>query len=335
MSHANVALFVPHIGCPHRCAFCDQCAISGNTKLPTPQDVRRACAAARDSLGERVNDAEIAFFGGSFTAIDRQYMLSLLQEAYACVNEMGFMGIRLSTRPDAVDDEVLLLLKRYGVTAIELGAQSMDDGVLQQNNRGHTAEDVVNACARIRGHGFSLGLQMMAGLYSDTPQKTLQTAQTICGIEPDTVRIYPAIVMAGTALAALYRAGSYSPLSLDEAVELCAQCLVLFARHGIKVIRVGLHATGELEKNMIAGPFHPAFRELCESRILLERVLAQIKEKNIPQGNVSVIIHPKNRSKLVGQRKKNVEILSGMHYNLTVHTDISLEPDALKVTAGR
>ncbi len=335
MSHANVALFVPHIGCPHRCVFCDQCAISGSETPLTPEDVKNACTTAFKSLGERVKDAEIAFFGGSFTAIDRAYMLSLLTEAYACVTQMGFMGIRCSTRPDAVNDEVLMLLKRYGVTAIELGAQSMDDGVLRKNERGHTAADVLRASRQIRSHGFSLGLQMMTGLYGDSREKTLNTAHQFCEIRPDTVRIYPTIVMQGTALARLYRDGRYSPLSLDEAVEQCAQCLVLFEEHGIKVIRVGLHATTELQRGMVAGPFHPAFRELCESRILLDRIKAQIKAQHIPPGDISVKIHPKNLSKLLGQRKINVEILSGMHYNLTVATDASLPLTALITARGR
>ncbi len=334
MSHANVALFVPHVGCPHRCVFCDQCAISGSDALLTPEDVRNACVTARQSLGERVNDTEIAFFGGSFTAIDRAYMLALLTEAYACVTQMGFMGIRCSTRPDAVNDEVLLLLKRYGVTAIELGAQSMDDEVLRLNERGHTSGDVLRACEMIRKHGFSLGLQMMTGLYGDSLEKTLATAHKFCEIRPDTVRIYPTIVMEGTALERLYREGRYRPLSLDEAVEQCAQCLVLFEECGVKVIRVGLHATDELQSGMVAGPFHPAFRELCQSRILLDRIKAQIKEQHIPPGDISVKIHPKNLSKLLGQRKINVEILSGMHYNLTVATDASLPLTALITACG-
>lgn len=335
MSHANVALFVPHVGCPHRCVFCDQCAISGHVQPPTPADVRAACITAQRSLGERVREAEVAFFGGSFTAIDRQYMISLLKEASACVREMGFLGIRCSTRPDAVDDEVLTVLSKYGVTAIELGAQSMDDEVLRKNARGHTAKDVIEASERIRKYGFSLGLQMMTGLYGDTKEKTLYTAQAFCDIKPDTVRIYPTIVMEGTALADLYRKGLYQPLTLDEAVDICAQCLVLFRQKNIKVIRVGLHATEDLQKNMIAGPFHPAFRELCESRIILNRLLEEIRDKDIPQGDISVKIHPKNHSKLVGQNKKNVEILSGMHYNLTVCTNSSLPLDALEVAPGR
>ncbi|MFA9381337.1 MAG: elongator complex protein 3, partial [Acetanaerobacterium sp.] len=329
------AVFVPHIGCPHRCVFCDQRAISGATKAPTPADVRKACEIAQKSLGERVRDAEIAFFGGSFTAIDRAYMTALLREAHACIGEMGFMGIRCSTRPDAVDDEVLALLEQYGVTSVELGAQSMDDEVLRKNERGHTARDVYDASQRIREHGFSLGLQMMAGLYGDTPEKTLATARAICTIKPDTVRIYPAIVMQDTALARLYREGEYTPLTLDEAVEICAQCLVLFAQNGVRVIRVGLHSSVDLQKNMVAGPFHPAFHELCQSHLWLARLLDELCAQDIACGDVTARVNPRNLSKLLGQRKKNVEILTGMHYNLTVYTDASLDLGALVVLRGR
>ncbi len=334
MRHANVALFVPHAGCPHCCAFCNQRSISGAQKPPTPAEVREACIAASQSLGSRVKNAEIAFFGGSFTAIERGYMLSLLKEAKACIDEMGFMGIRCSTRPDAVDDEVLALLKRYGVTAIELGAQSLDDEILRKNNRGHTTAQVMEASRRIQRAGFSLGLQMMVGLYGDSAEKTLQTAQSICDIGPDTVRIYPTIVMKGTELERLYCEGLYTPLSLDEAVDLCAQCLTLFERHQINVIRVGLHATSELQEGMVAGPFHPAFRELCESRLMLKRLKNEIDRLHIPPGAVTVRVAPKSLSKLLGQHKINVEILKDLNYNLTVYTDAALPDGTFAVTGA-
>ncbi len=334
MSHANIALFVPHAGCTHRCTFCDQRGISGAAGVPTPADVRAACLAAKKSLGDRARDAEVAFFGGSFTAIDPRVMLPLLEEAAACVGQMGFYGIRCSTRPDAVDDAMLLLLKGYGVTAIELGAQSLNDGVLQKNRRGHTAGDVTDASLRIRSHGFSLGLQMMTGLYGDTPEAALATARGIRDLAPDTVRIYPAVVMKHTELAELYRRGAYTPQTLEEAVELCAQLLRMFEEADIRVIRVGLHGTGELQQNIVAGPFHPAFRELCEARMLLERVLCALKTYAIPPGDIIARIPPGAHSKLVGQHKKNVEFLKGMHYNLSVCSDPALDRGDLFLGGG-
>lgn len=326
MRHANVALFVPHLGCPHCCSFCNQRSISGSREPTTPAMVREACIVASKSLGERVKDAEIAFFGGSFTAIERGMMVSLLQEAKSCIDELGFMGIRCSTRPDAIDDEILGLLKQYGVTSIELGAQSLDNEVLRKNNRGHTAQQVIKASEMIKQAGFSLGLQMMVGLYGGSEVEALKTAQGICEIKPDTVRIYPTIVMKGTELERLYHDRLYTPLSLDEAVDLCAQSLTLFEQHHINVIRVGLHAEEELRQGMVAGPFHPAFRELCESRLMLTRLTNELQRRNIPQGDITVSVSPKALSKLIGQHKINVEILKDLNYNLTVYPDEAVPP---------
>ncbi|SDN70961.1 elongator complex protein 3 [Acetanaerobacterium elongatum] len=331
MRHANVALFVPHLGCPHCCSFCNQRSISGSQEPTTPAMVRKACDIACKSLGDRVKDAEIAFFGGSFTAIERDVMISLLKEAKACIDELGFMGIRCSTRPDAIDDEVLGLLKQNGVTSIELGAQSLNDEVLRKNNRGHTAKQVKTASHMIKQAGFSLGLQMMVGLYGGSEAETLKTAQGICELKPDTVRIYPTIVMKGTELERLYREGLYTPLSLDETVDLCAQCLTLFEQYHIKVIRVGLHAEEELRQGMVAGPFHPAFRELCESRLMLQKLKDELQSRNIPQGDVTVRVSPKAVSKLIGQHKINVEILKELNYNLTVYPDETVVPNEFTI----
>src|SRR5659263_124650 len=203
-------------------------------------------------------------------------MVSLLEAAAPFVGENGFKGIRISTRPDAIDEERLLILKKYNVTAIELGAQSMDDGVLLLNRRGHTAVDVINAARLIKSSGFELGLQMMTGLYGDTQQGALKTAIEIAKLEPKTVRIYPTIVLEETLLAELYHKGEYLPQSLEDAVSLCAQLLEYFFLQGIKVIRLGLHASEGIENGRISGPWHPAFRELCENYIYFKRARAAL-----------------------------------------------------------
>ena len=200
MKHSNIAIFVPHAGCPHKCSFCDQRTISGAQHSPTGQEVTAVCAQAAEEMKEPGN-AEIAFFGGSFTAIDRGYMLELLKAAHPFVQEGKVKGIRISTRPDCITPEILDILKQYGVTAIELGAQSMVDEVLEANERGHCASDAVNASALIRLYGFELGLQMMTGLYKSSPERDMETMRRIIGISPDTVRIYPTVVLKGTALA--------------------------------------------------------------------------------------------------------------------------------------
>ncbi len=206
MKHINAALFVPHEGCPHRCSFCNQKTISGQSKRLTKNDIDEVAAIAAKGNYDRKN-SEIAFFGGSFTAIDRDYMTYLLESAYPYVREGLFGGIRCSTRPDAIDEEILSILKKYGVTAIELGAQSMSDHVLAMNERGHTAEDVVRASSLIRENGFELGLQMMTGLYGSDNETDIRTAKQLIALKPDTARIYPTVVLEHTHLADLYRSG--------------------------------------------------------------------------------------------------------------------------------
>ena len=210
-AHSNISIFVPHIGCPNMCSFCNQRHITGKTFAPKAQEVIDAVNVAVSSKNYNPKTTEIAFFGGSFTAINRTYMLRLLKTAYQFVESGMVSGIRISTRPDAIDDEILLLLKQYGVTSIELGAQSLNDKVLMLNNRGHSSQDVINASNLIKKHGFSLGLQMMTGLYGDCDEFAIKTAEEVIKLKPDTVRIYPTIVLKNTDLAALYIDNKYKP----------------------------------------------------------------------------------------------------------------------------
>ena len=325
MKHANVALFVPHNGCPHQCSFCNQRSITGCLAQPTPQDVLNAVQVAKSSLGEQTKNAEIAFFGGSFTAIERGYMISLLDAASPFIKDGTFAGIRISTRPDAIDDEILTLLKTYGVTAIELGAQSMDDRVLSLNGRGHSAEQVETASNIIKAYHFTLGLQMMTGLFGDTAQGAVQTAHKLAALRPETVRIYPTIVMRGTELGEKYLAGEFQTLSLDETVSLCAGLLEFFEEQGISVIRLGLHSSSELERDMIAGPWHPAFRELCESRRLLQKITAFLIKNHTPQGSITICVNPKTLSAAIGQHKSNLSSLLTLGYKTIIKSDESVK----------
>lgn len=314
MKHSNIALFVAHIGCPNTCSFCNQHIISGEERTATPDDVREAVKVA---LAHGCKGAQLAFFGGSFTAIDREYMLSLLESAKPFVDDGSISGIRISTRPDAINDEVLDILSHYGVEAIELGAQSMDDDVLLQNRRGHTAEDVRYAARLIRAHGFELGLQMMTGLYKDTDEGAFYTAKELAKLKPDTMRIYPTVILEGTELADLFRAGKYVPQTLDEAVSLCAKLLLLFEEQGIRVIRTGLHSGGNVEDGYIAGAYHPAFKELCESEIYLQRVTDSLLSK--PQGKYKIFVSSKEISKMTGQKRKNIIKLKDTGFDCTIH----------------
>lgn len=326
--HANLSVFVPHKGCPNQCLFCNQRRISGAVKEPTPDEVTALCERYLPTNGE---NTEIAFFGGSFTAIDREYMVSLLAAAHEFVKSGRAGGIRISTRPDAIDKEVLGVLSSYGVTAIELGAQSMDDEILRLNKRGHTADDVRKASALIKGAGgFSLGLQMMAGLYGDkNPLETaVNTAREFIKLSPETVRIYPTIVVEDTELCDLYRKGEYIPLSVDEAARITSELLIMFEEKGIKVIRVGLHSDESMTESAVAGPFHPAFGEICYSLVMRRRLEEKLCGRT---GAAEVRVNPKDLSKLLGQSKSNVSYFEAKGVKLSVKADESVPQGAVKI----
>lgn len=322
--HANIAFFVPHTGCPHSCSFCDQRAISGSVRPPTPEEIRETLARAKAQLGEKSARAEVAFFGGSFTAIEGGLRRSLLEAAAPFVGEGGFAGIRVSTRPDRIDEAILTELRQYGVTAIELGAQAMDDRVLALAGRGHTAGDVEKASVLIKKNGFSLGLQMMTGLPGDSDEGGAKTAELLAELGPDTLRIYPALTLAGTELERLYLAGSYRPQTLEEAVSLCARLLLYFTERGIRVIRLGLHQTETMSTGLTAGPHHPAFRELVEGKILLDRARDALNRQGIPPGPVVLWVAPGSESKMAGQNRRNLQALQGMGYRPVIRADGSI-----------
>ena len=319
MKHINVGLFVPHNGCPHQCTFCNQRAISGQNKQVTPADVDSAVKIALKNPD--CNGGEIAFFGGSFTAIDHQVMTGLLESAYKYVKSGAFKGIRCSTRPDAIDDEICDILKSYGVTAVELGAQSMNDEVLALNRRGHTSEDVINASKTLKRYGFELGLQMMTGLYGSSDEDSIDTAKKIISLQPATVRIYPTVVIKNTELAELYKRGKYIPQTVDGAADLCAKLLLMFDEANINVIRTGLHSGGGVEEDYIAGAYHPAFKEICESKIYLNKALEFIREKCISPGKIEIYVSPNAISKMIGQRRSNIQKLFALGYDAKIIAD--------------
>lgn len=322
MKKGNISIFVPHQGCPCACSFCNQKTITGQNELPTADDVRNAVDTA---LRKKEYEYEIAFFGGSFTAIDRKYMLELLEAAYPYVKNGQVKGIRISTRPDCIDHEVLDILKKYGVTSIELGAQSMDDEVLEANRRGHTAQDVCNAAELIKEYGFELGLQMMTGLYKDTAEKSIETAKKIIELAPSTVRIYPTVVLKGTYLAELYLKEEYVPLNADDSAELCAILVPMFENAGIKIIRLGLHSSRDIKENMLAGGFHDSFGELVKSRIMVNKIL------ELPPADYQVYVNPRSVSKLKGNKKSNIYLLIERGYNIKIITDNGLDVDELRI----
>lgn len=332
MKHINVALFVPHEGCPQQCVFCNQRHISGKTARLSAKDIDEAISAAGRTLLGTDGKREIAFFGGSFTAIDRDYMLELLQAAHPYIDGKRFTGIRISTRPDAIDPEICQILKQYGVTAIELGAQSMNDRVLAMNRRGHTAQDIVDASALIKTHGFELGLQMMTGMHGSSPEDSILTARKIVALKPRTVRIYPTVVLRGTYLEQLTAGGEYRPQTLEEAVPLCAELLKIFFDSNIDVIRLGLHSGGGVEEGYIAGPYHPAFRELCDAAIYLERARQKLGEMRPTGGQATLYVTKTGISQMTGHKGENLAALAAQGYRCKVRPCAELKKYQVAVT---
>jgi len=311
--HVIIPVFVPHRGCPHDCVFCNQKKISGQMDEVRPEKVPGIIDTHLKTI-KPGSFVEIAFYGGSFTAIDIELQKSFLEKAYPYIADGRVNEVRLSTRPDCINSEILAMLGQYGVKTIELGVQSLDDEVLKASFRGHTAEDVYKASSLIKESGFRLGIQTMTGLPSDNREKCLATARKVISISPEIVRIYPALVIKGTALEKLYLNGKYKPQSLEEAVDLCAELLELYEANGINVIRVGLQATENINENpdseVAAGPVHPAFRQLVEARLMLRRMEDEIERKGLAgAGKLTVITGISNMSNVIGQKKENINYL--------------------------
>ncbi|MFH0976674.1 MAG: radical SAM protein [Spirochaetota bacterium] len=306
--HYNIPIFFPDMGCPHQCVFCNQKNISGAQADPNSEQVVDIIEKHLSTM-RKGSKIEIAFFGGSFTGIPVEEQRRYLDIAYRYVKNGRVSGIRLSTRPDYISEDAVALLKQYGVTAIELGAQSMDDEVLRLSARGHTAEDVVRASAIIKRAEISLGLQMMTGLPGDTPAKAEATARALASLGADTARLYPALVIKGTALERMYLEKKYAPLTLDEAVEQAVIILQIFEERGINVIRMGLHPSEGLLSGdaLVAGPFHRSFRELVLTRIwknLLGRLL------RVPEHDeLAVYVNPAEYNYAVGYGAGNKKML--------------------------
>ena len=317
------------VGCPHRCSFCDQNCITGESSVPTPEEVDKTLKKAARELHGFSQKAEIAFFGGSFTMIPKEIMLGLLSVAKKWIDRKAFSGIRISTRPDAIDGEILSVLKEYGVTSIELGAQSCNNEVLEKNRRGHSFEDTQKAAALIKEAGFSLGLQMMTGMPGSTKEDDVLTAARFCALKPDTMRIYPTLVLKNTLLAKWFEEGSYVPQTVEEAAAECAELLDIFELYKVNVIRLGLHAEGSLEENLVAGPYHPAFREICES-IRFRKKIAPMLVK-LPKGNYVLKVAPSEVSKCSGQHRSNIEYWQNLGYEMKITPDKNLNPGDFEV----
>ena len=324
MKYGMIPFFIPHVGCPHVCTFCNQSRITEVSGIGylTPEYIT---STIKDYVGESKSDKywEVCFYGGSFSAINQDLQRQLLLPAYEALKEGRIDGIRCSTRPDAVSDSQLELLCSYGMKTIELGVQSMDDTVLSLAKRGHTSNDVKLAVKQLRKFGFTVGLQLLAGLLGDSWDTIIKTGIEISQLQPDFVRIYPVLVIENTELAEQYKAGIYEPLSLEQALQYCSFLKTWFESHQITVIRTGLQSTEELDAghSLLAGPYEPAMGELVTNeqwRQRLEHCLDEHTEYFNNPVRAITISYPRNlTSKVRGLKKRNLTYFEKTYGNIT------------------
>jgi histone acetyltransferase (RNA polymerase elongator complex component) len=315
MAPMIIPIFLPNLGCRQRCLFCNQ--KSSAKGPPSPSSVRNFIETSLSGiLSDKKNrEKQVAFYGGSFTAIPKDDQALYLKEVQSFLASGLIDSIRISTRPDALDKETLSLLKEYGVKTVEVGVQSMIDEVLLQADRGHCAEDTIAATLLLKRYGFEVGHQLMIGLPGDTCDRFFQTLDQVIVLQPDFVRIHPTLVLKGAPLENLWRAGGYSPLSLDEAIQWLKKGILKLENSSIRVARIGLQTTKELERDFIAGPYHPALHQLINSAIFFD--MAEYLLQNHPNGSQSIFFcHPKDISNLKGQRNENILKLKN-HFKLS------------------
>lgn len=333
-----IPVFVPHLGCPNDCIFCNQRSISGQRKKVTKDDTKKTIDSFLNNIKDKDAKKEIAFFGGSFTGIDINTQEELLKTAYEYIENGQVDSIRISTRPDYIDKEKLKMLKKYKVKTIELGVQSANDYILGRSNRGHTFEDVEKASKLIRWYGFDLGHQMMVGLPESNMKDEINTAKALIKLKPKMVRIYPVLVIKGTRLEKEYNEGIYEPLTLAQAVETSKQLVRMFTDKKIEVIRVGLQNTEDIcepgtdNSEVVAGPFHPAFRQLVESSMWYDAIVNKIKKLNARVQEVEVTVNPVDVNNVIGHKKENViKLKETYEVDLIVNQDENMKQGKSKI----
>ena len=325
-----IPIFISHFGCPHRCVFCDQSQIAHPASaLPTPEEIGEEieqCLKLGARKRQRHQTIQVAFYGGSFTALPLPTQRSLLCSAAPFLNEGRVHSLRLSTRPDSISPECLEILIAHKVATVELGVQSMDDEVLRDSQRGYGKQEVIKTVGDLLQENFEVGVQLMVGLPGESAQKFAATVEAVIELKPHFIRLYPTLVIKETALERRFRLGLYHPLSLEEAIARTKQALQRFRQARIPVIRVGLQPTPSLEKpgTIVAGPYHPAFRQLVESSLLYEQAASLLTSSGIRGGGSPTFrISPQDISTFYGQGKHNMKRLRetfGLH-EITVQSD--------------
>ena len=320
MKHYNIPIFIPELACPNRCIYCNQRHISGQLQAVKPEEIKQIIEQHLATF-IRPSEVELAFFGGSFTGIDEKDMLTYLQIVQPYIEQGEIKSIRISTRPDYINEKILDILQQYNVKDIELGAQSLNEEVLAFAKRGHTVRDVENASQLIKSYGFSLGLQMMIGLPLDSVEKSKETAKKILKLGAESTRIYPTLVINNTDLADLYRQNKYKALSLEEAVDWTAEIYKIFSQTSIKILRVGLHPSEALINGteLLAGPFHVSFKELVLTKIWQE------KFEKLPINTKTILVNPKEINYAIGYNSKNKQLLQKKFPYLKFISDSNVE----------
>ncbi len=331
-----VPFFIPHHGCPQQCVYCEQRSITGQSgELPSAAEINATIASYRSSSRREV--VEVAFFGGSFTSLPLTLQKALLEPLQQQIENGKISAVRVSARPDAIDVATAKFLQEKGVAIVELGIQSMCDDVLQASGRGHTAAHVVDAVDILRMVGMRVGAQLMLGLPGDTEQKSILSMQRVLALKPHFIRLYPTLVLSGTELAEMYRQGSYAPLDLDSAVRLCKKLLHAALLQQVPVIRVGLQPTDELSAAgvVMAGPYHPAFRQLVEGELYFD-LLCKLAYEMPAAASVTVNCAATSISTVVGQNSRNVRQLQKLLHipAINVYADNSLALHQVRLAAG-
>jgi histone acetyltransferase (RNA polymerase elongator complex component) len=307
-----IPIFIKNRGCPHRCIFCNEKMIAGDQPDDiTEISVREIAGRYLSGPSKRDGETQIAFYGGNFTGLDQQEQARLLEMTRPFLESGQVQSLRISTRPDAIDANVLDLLSAYHVRTVEIGVQSMNDEVLRLSERGHTARDVIRAVRLLKERGMEAGIHLMAGLPGDSEERFAETVEAVAALQPATVRIHPAIVFKGTGLAHMIAAGRYRPLSLEEAVLYCKPAVRRFAAAGIPVVRLGLQTTKEMESpgNIVAGPFHPAFGALVYESIFYDMAASLLSRRRHPDGAFVFLVSPGDISHLRGHGQRNLNSL--------------------------
>jgi len=331
-----IPVFLPHIGCPHQCAFCNQSAITSiDRKIPSPEKLHKIVHNFLKYKGKDRDLVQIAFFGGNFLGLRAADIESLLHEAGEFVTAGSVNSLRFSTRPDTINNETLDILNPFPVSTIELGVQSMDDNVLAMSKRGHTSADTKKAVRLLKERNYEIGLQMMVGLPGDDETKAQLTGRRIADMSPDFVRIYPTVVLAGSLMAKWYQNGKYTPIPLEQCITLVKNLYLLFRENDIKVIRMGLQASEDLEKGseILAGPYHSAFGHLVFSRIFLDMATTILESEVSVRDEVFIKVHPRSISKMRGLKNRNIKILKRKFNikSLSILPDHTLEKDKVNI----